>query len=58
MNVAGSGVGPLLNHLEDDVGAGGVREAGELFERLFGIVPLRSPKGETDERGAFARLRR
>ena len=51
----GIGRRPLLNHRQDDGGAGGFGEAGELFERMLGIQLFRSPKRQTDERGAFAR---
>ena len=36
-NVAGSGLAPLLQHAQHDVGAGSGGETGELVERMFGI---------------------
>ena len=36
----GIGGGPLLNHLQNDVGACRIGEAGKLLERLLGIVPF------------------
>src|SRR5262249_6456079 len=45
---------PLLEHAKNDVGAGGLREAGELFERALGVEPPRSSGDQPDERCAFA----
>ncbi len=45
----------LLNHLQHDGCAGRLGEPGELLERVFRVVLLRSAKRQTDERGSFAR---
>ena len=55
-NVDGSGFGPLLQHAQDDLGAGGLGEAGELVERSLGLEPPRPPGNQADERGPLAAL--
>ena len=45
----GVGLGPLLQHAQHDLRAGGVGEAGQLFERMFGVDAARRAGDETDE---------
>src|SRR6185436_2467129 len=49
---------PLLLHAQHDVGAGSVRESGQLVERMFGIEVPRRVLEETDERRSFPCHRR
>ena len=44
------GLGTILQHAQDDAGARGLGEAGELFEGMFRVDPPRAAGDQTDER--------
>ena len=54
MKVAAIGLGPLLQHPQDDACAGGVGQTGELVERMIRVAARRGVD-EADERGALER---
>ena len=44
---------PFLEHAQHDLGAGGLRQAGELVERALGVEPAGASGDQADERGAL-----
>ena len=52
-NVDGSGFGPLLQHAQHDLRAGGLRQAGELVERPLGVEPPGAAGDQADQRRAL-----
>ena len=44
---------PLLRHTQGDIGAGGVGEAGQFLERLFGNMTALGPGDKAHERSAL-----
>ena len=47
------GLRALLQHAQHDLGARGLREAGELVERSLGVEPPGATGDQPDQRGAL-----